>query len=198
MKRLSGLAFSISLLLTMICTVVVVSSGTLPESEHRPAVGLMRCGDLPCYQTITPGETSWRSAVAALGGQSIIREDASYSEIALFPSSDGGTVASILLDRPIHPVTIGNLVALYGTPTCMVVFRESNTLMLHYPLLHVYAQFSDKTFTPFSHARSIVLGTPAESTTSVSPCTSAKPETLLEQAPPWQIFGAVSRYLRRF
>lgn len=160
---------------------------------------LMRCGDQPCFRGITPGQTNWADAVAVFKGQQLIQSDTQFAKIALFPSSAGDTVGGLLLDRPLgEATTVGAVLAVYGTPTCLEINRVANTLILHYPGLHVLARFRENRFNPESQVVAVVLGQVSDAVVAQKPvCSDLGQFTERAQTSQhvWQGFASLQHYL---
>jgi len=110
--------------------------------------------EAPCWRNITPGETSWRDALAALGDESDlaldpVQDDPNSDAVGVqwkeadgdlccqMISEDGQTVSLIFLQTA--PVmTVGELVEKYGEPTYAIgnsVTDDQAVVLLVYPAL---------------------------------------------------------------
>jgi hypothetical protein len=160
-KRLLKLSVVLCASAILACMGVIAYSSTYPATDGISQLGLMRCGELPCFRGIEPGRTSWADAVAAFNGQSSIRIDGFAGNFVLFPSKNGASLGAIFIRLPLDQlITIGELIAFYGTPSCVHIFRQSHTLILHYPSLHVLTQFVDHRISASTSIKFILIGEP--------------------------------------
>jgi hypothetical protein len=159
------LKVSLSLWLTTAAAGLIVMSSSQIHYERDVLAkhGLALCDGMPCFRGIVPDQTSWEQGLAPFNGQAAIFSDPFYRRITLLPSEDGEKVSAVSLDNPFDPsFTIGTVVDTFGRPSCVdtYVYQHSGTLILHYPGLHIVAQFTNNHFNAFTQATSIVLRDP--------------------------------------
>jgi hypothetical protein len=124
--------------------------GVYREPERN--IEMSRCAGTPCWNAIVPGKTGWADALTIISAHS----DPTAGQVTGFPSDDGQSVASLLLTRP--TLRLGEVIALYGKPQCVDIFRQVDTMTLHYTLLHVLTRFQNDHLSPDSPILSLVLG----------------------------------------
>src|SRR5262249_22091672 len=117
--------FSLWLIITFFYAAVVVFSRGSAQEDRLARLGLRRCSDLPCLHGVIPGQTSWTDALAAFNGQAALTDDPLFDKITLFRSSNGLSLEAILIELPPdHPVPLGEIIAYYGTPSCVFIYGQ--------------------------------------------------------------------------
>src|SRR5258708_36498805 len=181
------ITLGLALTITLICMAVVASSRTHVLPNENWDMGLMRCAGEPCFLEITPGKTTWVAAVAALGN------DSKYAKVVLVPSENGNSVDSIFIEPLVEqPITVGEIVALYGTPSCVDIYRQSSTVELNYRLLHVLTQFTDNQIRPDAYVTFIVMENPSVYPTQCDSIDGYKRQAIRRF---WQGFASEQYYL---
>src|SRR5262249_28202674 len=123
--------------------------------------------------------------------------DLAYAKIVLFSSSQEEKLASIMLDQPLDsPLTVGEVMTLYGTPSCLHVYP--NFVVLHFGSVHVLTDRVYQNFNLDTRVRTIVIGNPVEYMDWPIPsCALTLSDNKHEQNPlrSWQGFASIQRYL---
>ncbi len=139
----------------------VVGSRIIAIPAQPLSAGLADCAGNPCFHNAIPGQTSWPEAIAAFDGRSTIADDASYLKITLFPSEHNNQLAAIMLERPLgQAVTVGAILAHYGTPSCVSASQHPGVVILHYPAVHFMTRPIQNVFGPLTRITTVVLGNP--------------------------------------
>jgi hypothetical protein len=170
-------SWSARLCLVLGCAAMVAYGSGRPAANAASDLGLGICEKVACFRGLVPGQTGWANAAAALSamnedtlsqgaaalsGQSQLSGTGYISshEFIFYASQDGQKLAAIFIRmQPGSPVTLGDILTLYGMPTCVDTFYQGvGMVLLHYPDLHVSVRFRGTHFTPTTPVSSIVLG----------------------------------------
>jgi hypothetical protein len=137
-----------------------------------------------------PGKTSPTDAAVIIAADT----ELAASQIVTFASDNGEHVAALMLNRP--ALSLGEVLALYGKPQCVDIFRQVGTVTLHYALLHVLTRFQDDHLSPDSPILSLVLGN-MPGMDAAPPCDgpqSAEVDTRMARRR-WKGFASLQQYL---
>lgn len=116
------------------------------SAAGEPAIGLANCGGTPCVYGIAPGHVGWGEAQQGLlqrarqfsqfisQPKSITAVNAKRGTAALYISVDLTNVGRISL-TPEGEITAGWLLAHFGQPCGITIYRYNNIITLRYPTL---------------------------------------------------------------
>jgi hypothetical protein len=117
----------------------LLGQSLLPDDAR--AASLQTCDGMACALGITPGGTSWETAYRTFSGtdgqlsaKSIIVRMRPRAEAALYLSVNHVHVGRISLSF-MEPLDLGWVLARYGTPCGVSIYRGAGMLTLRYPFL---------------------------------------------------------------
>ena len=139
MRRFFGLSLLLLAGMTLVCLAV---SGLGHALATQSELGVGICDGQPCVQGVIPGKTAWQTAQARLSQKHGARiEDKSIrftstanAQTDLYISVDLTNVGRIAIS-PSGDLTLGWLIAQYGVPCGITIYRYSNTITIRYPAL---------------------------------------------------------------
>jgi hypothetical protein len=202
------------LALALGCAAMIAYGSGRPAGNNASELGLGMRQGVACFRGIVPGQTSWENATAALRAmdedsvqqpsaspldqsQPSLTGHNSSQEIIFYASQDGQKLAAIFIRlRPGNPVMVGDILTLYGIPTCVDTFYLGvGVLLLHYPNLGVLVRFKGTHFTPATPVSSIVLGHIRDDAPAPCNLQHVEGETAVSQRP-WAGFAFIKTLVR--
>jgi hypothetical protein len=204
-------AWSAGLYLTLAlgCAAIIRYSSGQPSANRAAELGLGICAGRPCFRGLVPGDTRWTDAVVMLeglryrgiqysagasGSLSYIISGKNFKQhITLYAAHEGSALASIYLHIPrSERLTVSDILALYGPPTCVDTrYRSGDSLLLHYPALHILVPAGRNRFGSATPVLSVLLGHAV-----------GQPDDLCDLSPgnnpnqqPWRGFAFIRKYL---
>jgi hypothetical protein len=141
MMRFIGIVVGVFVVAVLLCGAATVYGRTRtdPDMPH-----FQNCEGLPCMFGVQPGYTTWldaRADLAALNPREmsrariILRAD-NGDWIEMYPSMDHVSVGSISYFPPRNRIVpVAWVIARYGAPCSVTVYRYSDIVTLRYPFL---------------------------------------------------------------
>jgi hypothetical protein len=139
MLHFIGIAIRLLIGMVLVCQAIILTGRILPA---RSTLGLGACDGQPCLQGIIPGKTAWLDAQRILSEQALARVadksirllSTNHAQADLFISVDLTNVGRIAI-TPSGTITLGWLIAQYGVPCGITIYRYSRMITIRYPSL---------------------------------------------------------------
>ncbi len=153
--------------LTFGLTLLAMVAGQTRAADDLRARQFYWCGTSPCVMGITPGNTDWHEAQTTLARQqhsyvqpkSIVFPLQPEGEASFFISVDGVSVGRTYLSFR-QPVSVGWLMARYGSPCGLTFYLYSDTITLRYPFLLANINLPDGHLHPHMPVHNIQFSDP--------------------------------------
>jgi hypothetical protein len=206
MRRLVGLLFGFCVLHGMVLVAAIVYGRGTPLPEAVRALGFDRCGDVPCFMEILPGQTPWLDVQVTLArrpgsnvwDKRILVKSSVGSEAALYPSINGVTIGRIYITPSRDtPLPAGWIVERFGLPCGVSVYYETGIMTLRYPFLLANVRIADNYLHLYAPIMQLQLTNPSFiSTTQPNQCVDNITGWKMENRT-WQGFASIRHYLTR-
>ncbi|MBL8166333.1 MAG: hypothetical protein JNJ61_30390 [Anaerolineae bacterium] len=186
-----------------LCALLCLGAGMLGHAllpDDARATSLQTCGGAACALGITPGSTSWEAAYRAFSGtdgqlsaKSIVVRLRPRAEAALYVSVNRVHVGRIALSF-MEPLDLGWVLARYGTPCGVSIYRGAQMLTLRYPFLLANVNLTGERLDSRLPVTSIQYKDPAFEM-AIQPDMCVDPVTDLAVNTDWHGFAPLWHYL---
>lgn len=149
---ITTLVVAVSISLIALGHIQSVAARPFQTNTSRLALGV--CDGIPCYGSLIPTRTTLSDANQLLTNYKVPHD----AVISIYPSLNRQAVAAVSIGQP--GVVLGDILSLYGPPSCIGYYRRDGTVMVHYPMLHLMARVPDNRWGPRTRVAMIVLGNP--------------------------------------